>query len=286
MTFPKTFNAMESEMRRFSKYQALGNDYIVLDPINFALPLSADRIIRLCDRHLGIGSDGILSGPFYSDVVPQLRIYNPDGSEAEKSWNGVRIFAKYMFDRKYVETDSFNISTKGGIVTATRNNQDATDITVFLGRLRLHGQESIEIEDEKYTANRVSIGNPHCVIVLDDVSEDLARRLGPSIEKHPLFPDRTNVQLVKVIDRNNIQVEIWERGAGYTMASGTSSAAAAGVCFGQGYCERDITVHMPGGDLGVYVNDNFEIRQRGEVHKTIEDGILSKELMRELLSLR
>ncbi len=266
----------------FSKYQALGNDYIILDPRRFVLPLSRNVVARLCDRHFGIGSDGILYGPSYSGGIPHLTIYNPDGSEAEKSGNGVRIFAKYLFDSKYVKTDSFDISTKGGLVAVTRNNPDATDITAVLGKLILRGQETLRIGSEKYVADLASIGNPHCVIVLDNISDDLARKLGPVIENDKLFPNRTNVQFVKVIDRGNIQVEIWERGAGYTSASGTSSAAAAGVCFERGYCDRNIIVHMPGGNLDVAIGDNFEISQRGEAHQIIKEGVLSEEFMERL----
>lgn len=273
-------------MNQFSKYQALGNDYIVLDPRSFDIPLTEPRIQRLCNGHFGIGSDGILYGPVDTqDGIPHVRIYNPDGSEAEKSGNGVRIFAKFMFDHGFVSGDSFDIGTRGGIVSVTRNNPGATSITASMGQLDLYGKKEISIGDETYEANIASIGNPHCVIVLDEISKDLVVEIGPIVEHHDLFPNRTNVQLVEVIDRNNIRLEIWERGVGYTLASGTSSAAAAGVCYNLGYVDNEITAHMPGGNLDIIVQENLKILQTGEVHQTIRNGKLSEEFIQQLLEL-
>ena len=263
---------------RFFKYHALGNDYLVLDPVDAAqLPAEAD-IIRICHRNFGLGSDGILYGPLPTGKADfGLRILNPDGSEAEKSGNGLRIFARYLFDIGQVAGDPFTVDTPGGIVTCSIAPQ-AESITVDMGTV-LFGNPAtadadpthpININGTSYTAYRADIGNPHCVIPLPEISEALACRDGAVIETHPDFPNRTNVQFLQVIDRNNIRIEIWERGAGYTLASGSSSSAAAAVAHRIGLCDEDITVHMPGGRIGIQIGPGYAIRMTGPATRVAE----------------
>ncbi len=274
-------------MSKFFKYQSLGNDYLVIDPKHWKLPLSARLIKTICDRHFGIGSDGILYGPLYNSKdkkIPRVKIYNPDGSEAEKSGNGARIFAKYLYDQRYVSSKKFSFMTISGIVNVDINNNNATEMSINLGKLQFNPQKDIKnviIKNKKYSFNIASIGNPHCVIILPKISVNLAKKLGLVIEYHDLFPDRTNVQFVKILDKNTIQIEIWERGAGYTLASGTSSAAAAGVCHKLGLCDKTIKVVMPGGKVQVTIKPNLEIFQTGDVHK-IYEGIISNELINSI----
>jgi diaminopimelate epimerase len=277
-------------MFRFCKYQALGNDYLVLDPKNWQGELKTDRIQRLCDRHYGVGSDGILWGPMIgSGAGFRLRIFNPDGSEAEKSGNGLRIFARYLWDKKLVNKEYFVMETPGGNVRAQVLDQDKC-VRVEMGRLSFDSRnipvtgperevlnETIEIKDKPWIFCAATIGNPHCVVLTDNVSAELARQIGPLIETDPRFPNRTNVQFMKVLDRKNIQLEIWERGAGYTLASGSSSCAAAGAACKLGLCDRDITVHMPGGALEITIEENYEITLTGPVAKVAE-GFLSEEV--------
>lgn len=262
---------------QFSKYHALGNDYLVLDPKDGELPDEAG-VIRICHRNFGLGSDGILYGPLTTDKADfGLRIMNPDGSEAEKSGNGLRIFARYLFDQGLVQNDAFTVDTPGGIVTC-KIDDAAASITVDMGQVTFGmdhipvdgpeqadhnlGQE-LEINGTDYTVYVADIGNPHCVVPLDEISEELACKDGAVIEVHPKFPNRTNVQFLKVLDRNNIQIEIWERGAGYTLASGSSSSAAAAVAHRIGACDASITVHMPGGKIGIEIGDGYAIRMTG-----------------------
>ena len=263
---------------RFFKYHALGNDYLVLDPADAAqLPAEAD-IIRICHRNFGLGSDGILYGPLPTGKANfGLRILNPDGSEAEKSGNGLRIFARYLFDIGQVAGDPFTVDTPGGIVTCSIAPQ-AESITVDMGTV-LFGNPAtadadpthpININGTSYTAYRADIGNPHCVIPLPEISEALACRDGAVIETHPDFPNRTNVQFLQVNDRNNIRIEIWERGAGYTLASGSSSSAAAAVAHRIGLCDEDITVHMPGGRIGIQIGPGYAIRMTGPATRVAE----------------
>ena len=225
---------------KFHKYHASGNDYLVLDPRDLPGPLTADNIRTLCHRHYGIGSDGILLGPLPSTRASfLLRIFNPDGSEAEKSGNGLRIFCRYLWDRPLVGGDPFAVETKGGLVQAQVLDKGKM-VQVEMGRVSFWSEDipvagaPREVLRETITAGgaafqfcAVTIGNPHCVIQVQALDPDLAKNYGPALEVHSLFPNRTNVQFLKVLDRNSIQIEIWERGAGYTLASGTSSCACA-----------------------------------------------------------
>ena len=263
---------------KFDKYHALGNDYLVLDPSERSEALNEKDVIRICHRNFGLGSDGILCGPFPSDEADfGLRILNPDGSEAEKSGNGLRIFARYLRDQGKVGTDPFTVHTLGGIVTC-EVSQNASVIFVEMGKVSFHSDvipvqvegEAREVLDEPIDAAghslryyAATIGNPHCVVPMDEVTRSLAREIGPVLENHPAFPNRTNVQLLQIMDRNNIQIEIWERGAGYTLASGSSSSAAGAVARKMGACDENITVHMPGGQIGLKVDDAFNVTMTG-----------------------
>ena len=269
----------------FYKCNALGNEYIILDPKTFRHKLNPKRIQKICDKKEGIGSDGILFGPVFIKEIPHVTIYNPDGSEAEKSGNGIRIFAKYLCDQNYIDQKTFKIRTKGGTVRVKKNNQKATNFTAAMGTLKLEGQRKVILNDQQYILNIASIGNPHCVIILNKISEELAKKVGPIIEKHKDFPKRTNVQFVKVLDRKNIQMEVWERGAGYTFASGTSSSAATGVCHNLNLCDNKVTVHMPGGKLEVTIEEKKEVTIKGAVSK-LEKGTFTSEFIKELLKLK
>ena len=262
---------------QFNKYHALGNDYLVLDPKDGALPDQAG-IVRICHRNFGLGSDGILYGPLETDKADfGLRIMNPDGSEAEKSGNGLRIFARYLYDTGAVKNDAFTVDTLGGIVTceiadgAESIAVDMGSVHFGMGHIPVDGPEQadhnigheLKVNGNTYTSYIADIGNPHCVVPLPEISAELARKDGAAIEVHPDFPNRTNVQFLKVIDRNNIEIEIWERGAGYTLASGSSSSAAAAVAHRIGQCDKSITVHMPGGKIGIEIGDDYAIRMTG-----------------------
>jgi diaminopimelate epimerase len=263
---------------KFSKYHALGNDYLVLDPQNASeLPNEQDTV-RICHRNFGLGSDGILYGPLPTDKADfGLRIMNPDGSEAEKSGNGLRIFARYLYDIGKVKHDAFTVDTLGGVVTC-KISDGAASITVDMGKVSfamdhipVDGPEQADqdidqqltINGTDYTVYLADIGNPHCVVPLSEISATLACTDGAAIEVDPTFPKRTNVQFLKVLDRNNIQIEIWERGAGYTLASGSSSSASAAVAHRIGLCDRDITVHMPGGQIAIEIGDDYAVRMTG-----------------------
>lgn len=262
----------------FSKYHALGNDYIVIDPLKTSVDLTEEAVRLLCDRHFGIGSDGILYGPFYEEDTPVVRIYNPDGSEAEKSGNGVRIFARYLMDAGYEDGGQFELGTLGGVVLVNVLNADGSMIQVDMGTTTFCSEEipvagpsrevvdePLEIDGNTWRITCVSIGNPHCVIPVDRLSKDMVIALGPLLENHEMFPNRINVQLLKVVDRNTIEIEIWERGAGYTLASGSSSCAAASVARRLGLVESDVTVRMQGGEILVSFAEDGHVLMTGAV---------------------
>jgi len=277
---------------RFHKYHALGNDYLVLNPADFpgwTVP-TYDQIRVICHRNFGVGSDGILWGPLPSQQSEVgLRIFNPDGSEAEKSGNGLRIFSRFLWDQKLVKNTGFTIETPGGHVRSEIKDEGRL-ITVAMGKVSFDSakipvvgaareviNETIEIRGRAFTYCAATIGNPHCVLPLDEISESLAREYGPGLETHANFPRKTNVQFLKVIDRANIQIEIWERGAGYTLASGSSSSAAAAVAHKLGLVDASVTVHMPGGQIGIEIAPDFAIMMTGTVNK-VADGVMHPDL--------
>ena len=277
----------------FTKYHALGNDYIVLPPPDAKAVLTPEQVRRICHRNYGIGSDGVLFGPISAPECDfALRIFNPDGSEAEKSGNGLRIFSRYLWDKGLVSFKPFTILTPGGLVTA-QVHPGGRIVTVEMGKVSFDSaripvagppreavNETLEIGGRRLTYCAATIGNPHCVVLFDEPTETSARRFGPLIEKDERFPNRTNVQFMKVLDRHAIQIEIWERGAGYTLASGSSSSAAAAVACRLGLCDSPVLVHMPGGTLDITVSGDLAISMKGPVARICE-GDLDAELFQE-----
>lgn len=278
-----------------AKYHGCGNDYLVYDPQKNNIELTPEAVRMLCDRNFGIGSDGIMIGPiFHQSGNIYVKILNPDGSEAEKSGNGVRIFAKYLKDYGYVAEDKFSLATLGGDIAIEFMNEAGTTVRVDMGKLSFWSDEvgvvgeKHEVVNERmifngkeYIATCVTIGNPHCVIPVKEISKDLICDIGQYAETAEYFPKRINTQIVKVIDRNNIQIEIFERGAGYTLASGSSSCAAAGAVHRLGLVDNEITVHMPGGDLYIEISPEEDVVMTGNVG-TIGSFTLSEEFEKEM----
>jgi diaminopimelate epimerase len=279
----------------FAKYHALGNDYIVINPADLSGTLSVSQVRLICHRNYGIGSDGILLGPLNAKEADfGLRIFNPDGSEAEKSGNGLRIFSRYLWDKGLVVDKHFTVMTPGGTVTCQVHPGNST-VTVEMGEVSFDStripvlgpprevlNESIVVAGKEFTFCAATIGNPHCVILRDAVSRDEAMRYGPLIETDSRFPNRTNVQFMTVPDRKNIRIEIWERGAGYTLASGSSGSAAAAVARRLGLCDQEITVHMAGGAIHINISEQFSIVMSGPVLK-IAAGTIAEESFRQVV---
>lgn len=278
----------------YHKYHGLGNDYLVIDPSTSSVSLTPETIRLICDRNRGIGSDGILLGPIFNGGVMSLRIFNPDGSEAEKSGNGARIFTRYLIESGHVKGTTAIFNTAGGRITATLVDREKYLIQADMGRHTFDSDripvagpkrevidEPIAIGGKTYRMTCVSVGNPHCVLPVGELTAEMAREIGPVIERHPLFPNRINLQLVKVIDRGSLQIEIWERGAGYTLASGSSSCAAACAAHRLGFVDASVDVRMPGGTLSIEIGADGSVSMTGPV-ASVSEGRFTPEF-RKLL---
>ena len=258
------------------KYQALGNDYLVVD-----LPGPLDELVRLlptlCHPHFGLGSDGLLA---FDPLAMSVRIFNPDGSEAQKSGNGLRITAAHAV-LEHGAGDSFAIGTVGRANPVRVLERQGARVTTELdiGRPSFRaadlpalvegetGRVTIDTPAGSVEAVLVSVGNPHAVLFGERVDPARAVELGPHVEHHPLFPERTNVQLVEVVDRRHARIEIWERGAGYTLASGTSASAVAAALMREGLVEDEVEIVMRGGTLQVRRSTGGDLIQQGPAQR-------------------
>jgi len=279
----------------FVKGHGLGNDYLVMREADLPAPLTEAAIARICDRNWGVGSDGILLLVPTTRADFGLRIFNPDGSEAEKSGNGLRIFSKYLWDHGHARTPTFTVETPGGVVACECHVKDGRVglVTVEMGQATFRAPEiPMNGPDREVVAvplqiaggpelavTAVSVGNPHCVVFVKELDDAECRRLGPLIERHPAFPNRTNVQFAKVLARDAIEILIWERGAGYTLASGSSSCGAASAAVKNGLCRHGrVTVHMPGGILAIDVRPDWSLRLEGPVEEVCT-GTVTREFI-------
>jgi diaminopimelate epimerase len=258
------------------KYQALGNDYLVMD-----LPGPLDDLVellpRLCDRHLGLGSDGLLA---FDPRTMSVRVFNPDRSEAQKSGNGLRITAAHAV-LEHDAPDAFELRTvdRSNAVRVLSRKGAEVVIELDIGKPSFRAADlPADFEGEPdhvaldtpvggVAAVLVSVGNPHCVVFGQEVTRERCLELGPHLERHRAFPERTNVQLCEVVDRGRIRAEIWERGAGYTLASGTSASAVAAACMRRGLVDDRVTVSMPGGELAIRRESNGNLFQTGPARR-------------------
>jgi len=267
----------------FVKMHGLGNDFVVIGALD-ELPLPEEKLGEfarfVCDRHFGVGADGVIW------VLPsrvadfKMRIFNPDGSEAEMCGNGIRCAAKWFYDRDYAKGNTVQVETLAGVKTVwvQAEGGEAVAVTVDMGEpvfeqslvpaSLCEGREAIGVPLEvegvgTFTASAVSMGNPHCVIFVNDVEDFPVETVGPKIEHHPAFPKRTNVEFVQVLSRNEMKVRVWERGAGLTLACGTGACASLAVAVKTGKTERKATVHLPGGALTIEWRDDGRVYMTG-----------------------
>ena len=269
-------------MNNFVKSHGLGNDYIVMDLKKINFKLDKKRIKEICHRNYGIGADGILLLVNSKKADFGLKIYNPDGTEAEKSGNGLRIFSKYLYDYNYTKKRNFLIETKGGIVRSEviLKNNKIKDVKVDMGVASFESKkipvktknkysinQKIKVKNQSFTYSSVTVGNPHCVIFLKNISKDLALKFGRLIEENKLFPKRTNVQFAQIISKNKVKIEIWERGAGYTLASGSSSCGVVSVGYKLGLLSEKVEVIMPGGKLYIEIDKDYKLTMKGPVEE-------------------
>lgn len=243
---------------KLSKWQALGNDYLLVEQGELVEPLTPDRVRRMCDYHYGVGSDGLLEVMSVDGTSAELRIWNPDGSTAELSGNGARIVAAWLAQR----IESERVTVRVGERDVEALVRDDGQVELEVGRVEVGETETLDLGDERVEFTPVSVGNPHAVVRREPERGEL-RRLGPRIERHGRFPERTNVQLVRVDGDHDLTVGVWERGAGETLSSGTSSVSAAAAAVANGWCSSPVHVHLPGGDLLVELDGEGRARLTG-----------------------
>lgn len=281
----------------FVKGHGLGNDYLVLQGKDLDFRLTPLAVQRLCHRNWGIGSDGLLLLVESAKADFGLRIFNPDGSEAEKSGNGLRIFAKYLYEHGQAKGRVFRVETRGGVVGCECHlaGGRVDSVTVEMGQVTFRAPDipmygpdrevvavPLQVNDHFFRVTALSVGNPHCVIFCERLDEAEVRGFGPLIEHHAAFPNRTNVQFARIEGRDRVSILIWERGAGYTLASGSSSCAVASAAVKNGLCDHGpVTVVMPGGELVIEVRPDWSLRLQGPVEEVCV-GTLSPDLVAAL----
>jgi diaminopimelate epimerase len=243
---------------KLSKWQALGNDYLLVEQAELTQPLTPGRVRQLCDYHYGVGSDGLLEITSVDGTRAEIRIWNPDGSTAELSGNGLRIVAAWLARKSGAERVTLSVGTREVEAVVGQDGNIAVDV----GRVEVGETEELDLGDERVEFTPVSVGNPHAVVRREPERGELLR-LGPRIERHSRFPERTNVQLVRVDEAHDLTIGVWERGAGETLSSGTSSVAAAAAAVANGWCESPVHVHLPGGDLLVELDAQGGARLTG-----------------------
>lgn len=260
---------------KLAKWQGLGNDYLIVEESDLPAPLAPDAIRLLCDRHLGVGSDGILLVARPSGQVPgavvRMRVFNPDGGEPEMCGNGIRIFARYLAERGLVSAPEFVVETLAGPISPKLLDEGM--VRVDMGRARFRsssvaseaagGQAEVvdavlQAAGREFRFTFVDVGNPHCVVVVDDPATFDVVGVGRAIEHHPLFPNRVNVEFIRPEPDGSVRMRVWERGVGETQACGTGATAVGAACVRLGLATSPVVVHLLGGDLVIEVAQDAE----------------------------
>lgn len=274
----------------FTKMEGLGNDFIMLNGLKENIPQNlADFSKKYCDRHFGIGADGVIV-IWQSDIADiKMQIINSDGSEAEMCGNGIRCFAKYLYDKKIITKKKMTVETLAGIIIPeiiTDENDQVIAVEVDMGEPILKGEmiptifaqelvvnQPVKIENREFFITAVSMGNPHCVVFTDDLSDENLHKWGPLLERSEYFPKKTNVEFVKVLNEHEAQMRVWERGAAVTLACGTGACATLTAGILNKKFAKEITLHLDGGDLRLSMHDNGHVFMRGAATTVFEGWI-------------
>lgn len=250
-----------------TKMQGCGNDFVILDYSEYEkinMPMS-DLAVKLCDRHFGIGADGMIIPDTKPNGETDIAwyFYNSDGSTAQMCGNGMRCFAKYVYDKKLVDKKQFSVKTLAGIIKP--EIQDNGTVKVNMGtpiledaKIPFKGERTVQIRDKKFDLTPVSMGNPHCIIFTQEDPMHLAQNYGPDMEKHQYFPEKTNTEFVKILSRNEIDMRVYERGCGITLACGTGACASVVACVLNNLTEQNVKVNLLGGSVNVEWSGNQE----------------------------
>lgn len=271
---------------KFTKMHGLGNDFILIDNRSEQVFDYSNLARKMCRRRFDIGADGILVLLPSTKAQVKMRIFNSDGSEAQMCGNGIRCFARYAFTRGIIESPRMTVETLAGIIRPVIINKDPENflVQVDMGVPRLRRKEipmtgvdsprvvdeSIQADDGTFLFTAVSMGNPHCVVLVDEITDRHVRHYGPIIEKHPLFPEKTNVEFIQVLTPRHINFRVWERGAGETMACGTGACASVVAGIMKGRLDRKVKVTLPGGDLEIQWQENGRVLMTGPAEESFE----------------
>lgn len=254
----------------FTKMQGLGNDFVVLDYEEYKKTNKTpeELAVKLCDRHFGIGADGlIIVNPHTKETDIGWIFYNNDGSIAQMCGNGIRCFAKYVYEKGYVSKKEFSVETKAGTIIPQILDDGMVKVNMSVPilipeKIPVKTDKNLNFEvkvsDRTFIANAVSMGNPHCVIITDEDTKALALKYGREIETHPLFPEKTNVEFIKILSREEINLDVWERGCAITLACGTGACASVTAAILNGLCDKKVKVNLPGGQLVIEWNGSKE----------------------------
>lgn len=284
------------ETNFFVKSHGLGNCYIVIDSDKIDFELTDERVIRICDLHFGVGSNGILLKVPSKIADFGLKIYNTDASIAENCGNGLRIFSKFLHDYGYLSSDKFTVDILGRLIHCEILEKNAAGkaikVRVDMGKANFVAKqvpvnfpkeecinELVTFGGKEFRINCVSVGNPHCVVFRDELNQEELLKYGPIIETDKMFPNRTNVQFAHVVNRNLVEIKIWERGVGNTLASGSSSCAVASAMRKNNLVDKDVTIRMPGGELQISIDEEWNIKMTGPVEE-ICSGVFCKEMVK------
>lgn len=272
----------------FIKYEGLGNDFVLFDDLDERLELGSATIASICDRHFGVGADGVIVVRPSDAADARMIFYNPDGSQARMCGNGVRAFAKYLFDNGLVRETSITVETdagvkkidvtlEGGKVAAARVDMGtpsfaSADVPIDLPTVEAVNFP-IEVADRVVTATCLSMGNPHCVIFVEDIDKAPVDTVGSALERHEIFPERANIEFAQVIRRDLIDLRVWERGAGETLACGTGACAAAVAAARTGRTDRRLRVQLPGGSLQISWEGDGRVMMTGPAREVFRGTI-------------
>lgn len=275
--------------KEFSKYQAIGNDFIIIDDLKKRLRLSPEHVIRLCDRHFGIGADGLILIRPSEKSSFAMAYYNADGSAAEMCGNGIRCLGKYVYDHSLTPKNDLLIETGAGDreISLIREGEVVVEVRVDMGGPRFKRQEipmlgdqdaevinqALDIKEATLQITCLSIGNPHCVIFVENTENVGVGKVGPIIERLPVFPERTNVEFVQLVGPRELKVRVWERGVGETLACGTGACASVVASVRNNFSGRKVTVHLRGGDLKVEWSENNHVYLTGPAEEVFRGVI-------------
>lgn len=280
-------------MLKFTKMQGLGNDFVCVDyeEVNrYNLSIFSKYI---CDRHFGIGADGVILYSRSKNADCRMRIYNSDGTEASMCGNGIRCLARLMYEKGYINKNKMKIETQSGIkelecvtqnekimsikVNMGKPQTDINKLPIYIPRNYKYHQNKckimLKVADKELEGIFLSVGNPHTVIECKDITDIQVTKYGKIVENYKYFPQKTNVEFVEIIDRNNINMKVWERGAGRTLACGTGAVASAYAMYKEEKVDNEVNVKLDGGDLKIYIEENEEVYMEGIALKVFEGEI-------------